>query len=164
MSVEVACAQTSLGKLCAAVREREVLLLHTEDFLARTSLPGIAEPAAGGDLAASLLEELQEYLCGERRVFSYRPRLPEEGVSSRVFREVLRIPYGEVTTYGQLARRTGLGPRAVGRILGRNPVLVLIPCHRVVGSRSLGGYALGAERKRLLLMIEGALTKFNRTL
>ena len=72
--------------------------------------------------------------------------------------ELQRIPYGETLSYGQLAQRLGSpgGSRAVGLANGRNPVGIVVPCHRVVGSAgSLTGYGGGLERKRLLLDLEG---------
>jgi methylated-DNA-[protein]-cysteine S-methyltransferase len=71
----------------------------------------------------------------------------------------MQVPYGQTTTYGDLARRLGAGtdPRDVGGAVGRNPLCILIPCHRVVGSTgSLTGYAGGLHRKRELLRIEQA--------
>jgi methylated-DNA-[protein]-cysteine S-methyltransferase len=80
-----------------------------------------------------------------------------------VWDELLTIPYGSTTTYGEVARRlsarTGRteSPRAVGSAVGRNPILVMVPCHRVVGaSGSLTGYAAGIDRKGRLLRLEGA--------
>lgn len=74
-----------------------------------------------------------------------------------VYRAVLSIPWGEIRTYKELARRLGRGsPRTVGRALGRNPLLLFIPCHRVVGSRGeTGGYLAGKEVKEKLLRHEG---------
>ena len=75
----------------------------------------------------------------------------------RVWREIARIPRGQTITYRELANRTGLptGVRAAGAATGRNPISLLVPCHRVVGSDgSLTGYAGGLERKRALLALE----------
>ena len=71
-----------------------------------------------------------------------------------------RVPFGEVTTYGALAAKAGKpkAARAVGTIMNRNPVPIVLPCHRVVGANgSLVGYAGGLERKQTLLRLEGAL-------
>jgi methylated-DNA-[protein]-cysteine S-methyltransferase len=77
-----------------------------------------------------------------------------------VWDELLRIPLGRTVTYGYVAERVGGGavPRATGHAIGRNPVGVIVPCHRVIGSNgSLTGYAGGIERKRALLLHEGVL-------
>ena len=73
----------------------------------------------------------------------------------RVWRALLRVPAGETVAYGELARRIGCGsPRAVGRAAGANPLMGLIPCHRLVGASGLGGFAWGAAAKRRLLRAE----------
>jgi methylated-DNA-[protein]-cysteine S-methyltransferase len=77
----------------------------------------------------------------------------------RVWQLISGVPYGQTTTYGDLAREMGAGtePRDVGAAVGRNPLCVLIPCHRVVGATGkLTGYAGGLDRKRALLEIEHA--------
>ena len=75
----------------------------------------------------------------------------------RVWRALREIPYGQTVTYGQLAKKLGSAARAVGVAVGRNPVSILIPCHRVVGADgSLTGYAGGLENKKRLLRLEGA--------
>ena len=88
------------------------------------------------------------------------PRLAPRGSEfrQRVWRLLLEIPYGEVTTYGALAKKLGssLSAQAVGGAVGHNPISILIPCHRVVGSDgSLTGYAGGIEKKAALLRLEG---------
>jgi methylated-DNA-[protein]-cysteine S-methyltransferase len=79
----------------------------------------------------------------------------------RVWRALQDIPYGETTSYGEIARHIGppADPRAVGQANGRNPISIIVPCHRVIGADgSLTGYGGGLERKRLLLDLEaGAL-------
>ncbi len=102
---------------------------------------------------------LEEYFEGKREDFE----LPTDlvGVPSfqaHVLRELERVPYGSVETYGELARRIGKprAARAVGGALNRNPVPIVIPCHRIVGSTgSLTGYGGGLDRKRALLQLEG---------
>ena len=75
--------------------------------------------------------------------------------------ELARVPYGEVTTYGELAAKRAEHPRAaraVGTVMNRNPIPIVLPCHRVVGSSgSLTGYGGGLERKEALLRLEGAI-------
>lgn len=113
----------------------------------------------------SILEEtrrwLDSYFNGEEPGFT--PPLAPFGTlfQRRVWHELLSIPYGETVTYGDIARRINCdSAQAVGGAVGRNPIAIIIPCHRVVGSNgSLTGYAYGLERKRQLLLLEQK--KFN---
>lgn len=85
--------------------------------------------------------------------------IPEKGFTASVWRQIARIPYGEVRSYGRIARalRRPQASRAVGQACGRNPVPLVIPCHRVVASNgSLGGFSAGLEIKEKLLHLEGA--------
>jgi methylated-DNA-[protein]-cysteine S-methyltransferase len=103
--------------------------------------------------------QLEEYFEGAREDFDLPADLT--GVppfQARVLHELARVPFGQVTTYGALARTIGnpRAARAVGGALNRNPVPIVLPCHRVVGSTgSLVGYGGGLERKRALLSLEG---------
>jgi len=103
--------------------------------------------------------QLREYFAGGRREFDVPVDLSACSAFGRgVLTEIRRIPFGEVASYGEVARRVGRpgAARAVGGALGRNPVPILVPCHRVVGSgRSLGGFTGGLARKRRLLRLEG---------
>lgn len=105
--------------------------------------------------------QLDEYFAGKRKDFELALdlRLARE-FGRAVLEELARVPYGELTTYGTLATRAGRprAARAVGTVMNRNPVPIVLPCHRVVGSTgSLVGYAGGLDRKRMLLELEGAL-------
>jgi methylated-DNA-[protein]-cysteine S-methyltransferase len=104
--------------------------------------------------------ELDEYFEGRRHEFDLPVDLRGRTDFSRlVLEQLARVPYGEVTTYGSLAARSGRpkAARAVGTIMNRNPIPIILPCHRVVGSTgSLVGYGGGLERKRLLLDLEHA--------
>jgi methylated-DNA-[protein]-cysteine S-methyltransferase len=103
--------------------------------------------------------QLHEYLAGTRTSFALATALAGDGFHRRVWDRLGSIPYGETTTYGEIARELG-DPglaRAVGGAVGHNPLSVVIPCHRVLGSDGrLTGYAGGLERKRFLLRLEGA--------
>jgi methylated-DNA-[protein]-cysteine S-methyltransferase len=104
--------------------------------------------------------ELDEYFSRRRRVFDLSldlRALPQFTVS--ILEELARVPYGETTTYGDLARRVGrpTAARAVGTVMNRNRIPIVLPCHRVVGSSGdLTGYAGGLDRKLTLLELEGA--------
>ena len=106
-------------------------------------------------------QELDDYFEGRRRHFDIGvDLLPLGPVHQAVLERLAQVPYGDVTTYGALAARAGRprAARAVGTVMNRNPVPIVLPCHRVVGSSGkLVGYAGGLDRKRLLLQLEGAL-------
>lgn len=99
---------------------------------------------------------LDAYFAGERPGVAGLPLAPRgTAFQLRVWDALLAIPYGETRTYGELAAALGSSPRAVGAAVGRNPISVIVPCHRILGADgSLTGYAGGLERKRALLEIE----------
>lgn len=106
--------------------------------------------------------ELREYFAGRRRGFDVPVDLRGTPFQIRVWNALRAIPWGETLSYGDLAGRMGRkeAVRAVAAAVGRNPVSIIVPCHRVVGrDGSLTGYAGGLERKRALLDMEGALVK-----
>lgn len=106
---------------------------------------------------ASLVGELEEYFVGTRRDFDLEVRFTGTEFQCRVWRELMRIPYGATISYGELARRVGnpKGVRAVAMANAVNPISILVPCHRVIGSDgTLTGYGGGLEAKRILLNLE----------
>ncbi len=103
--------------------------------------------------------QLREHFAGERTQFDLPLAPPGTPFQRRVWDELRRIPYGSTATYGEIAERLGdpLCVRAVGVANGRNPIAVVVPCHRVIGSDGkLRGYAGGIERKQQLLALEHA--------
>jgi len=126
--------------------------------LARIAGPAVLRSPRAIDAAQ---RELDQYFAGRRRAFDLSldlRGLPAFTVS--VLRELARVPYGHTTTYGALAERVGRprAARAVGTVMNRNRIPIVLPCHRVVGSSGdLVGYAGGLERKVALLELEGAL-------
>jgi len=101
--------------------------------------------------------QLGEYFAGDRREFDLALRLEGTDFQRRVWKVLTEIPYGETWSYGQLAKRIDnpKGFRAVGLANGRNPISILVPCHRVIGANgSLTGYGGGVERKQWLLAHE----------
>jgi methylated-DNA-[protein]-cysteine S-methyltransferase len=120
------------------------LELAFEDVQRVTSIPGVRA-------------QLDEYLSGERRSFA----LPLDlSLASRFGKRVLgaltEVPFGDLITYGALAARVTSYPRAVGGAVGRNPIPIVIPCHRVVAAGgAIGGFGGGLERKYFLLGLEG---------
>lgn len=102
-------------------------------------------------------QELREYIEGKRDRFSVPMRSVGTEFQRKVWEEIARIPFGETITYSELAERSGApsAVRAAGTATGRNPLSIVIPCHRVAGKNGgLGGYAGGLERKRRLLALE----------
>jgi methylated-DNA-[protein]-cysteine S-methyltransferase len=119
---------------------------------------GAPDAPQGDALAtASAAIQLEQYFAGERTEFELDIEPAGTPFERRVWQEVRAIPYGETASYAQIARRIGRPSacRAVGRANGHNPIAVVVPCHRVVGSDgSLTGYAGGIEMKRALLDLE----------
>jgi len=104
---------------------------------------------------ASVREQVGEYERGERRTFDVEVEFPS-GLRGAVMRRMVAIPYGETRTYGDLAEELGSAGQAVGQACGANPVPIVVPCHRVVGADSLGGFSSkgGVAAKRTLLAFE----------
>jgi methylated-DNA-[protein]-cysteine S-methyltransferase len=117
----------------------------------------------GSALLAEAHRQLTEYFAGERREFRLPLRPAGTDFQRRVWDVLATVPWGTTTTYGALAARLGLPPgasRAVGAANGANPLPIVLPCHRVVGSDgTLTGYAGGLERKARLLRLEHVATE-----
>jgi methylated-DNA-[protein]-cysteine S-methyltransferase len=109
-------------------------------------------------LLRQAVRQLQEYFQGQRQVFTLPLTPPGTPFQQRVWQELQHIPFGTTLTYRELAQRLGMPQvaRAVGHANGRNPLAIVIPCHRLIGSDGrLHGYAGGLDRKRRLLQHEG---------
>lgn len=152
---------TPLGSIAIAEEDGAIVALdwHMMDGRATDKLPG--RPTATTPLLRRAADQLAEYFAGQRRIFDL-PLAPEgSDFQQRVWRRMAKIPYGKTMTYGDLAHAIGSAPRAVGGACGRNPIAIVIPCHRVIGgSGALTGYsgAGGVNTKQFLLELEGALT------
>lgn len=109
------------------------------------------------ELFTRTIREVEEFAAGERQEFNVEKSAAGTCFQLQVWQEIAAIPYGETVTYGEIARRVGspAAVRAVGTAAGRNPLCLIVPCHRVIGSSGeLTGYAGGIERKRRLLELE----------
>jgi len=142
----------------------ELMLVAGPDGLRAVHLPD-RHVTPGADWVEDLLglapaaEQLAAYFAGERREFDLPLAPPGTPFDHAVWGLLQAIPYGETRSYGELALRLGRPERvrAVGRANARNPVAIVVPCHRVVGADgALVGYAGGLERKRALLALERA--------
>jgi methylated-DNA-[protein]-cysteine S-methyltransferase len=104
-----------------------------------------------------VIEQLDAYFAGDLKKFDVQLTMAGTDFQRRVWTELQQIPYGETISYGELAERLGrpTASRAVGMANGRNPISIIVPCHRVIGSTgSLTGYGGGLPRKRYLLSFE----------
>lgn len=106
----------------------------------------------------STKQQLEEYFEGKRKIFDMPIGLGGTDFQRRVWMEVANIPFGQTTTYMKIAQKLGnpAAIRAVGAAIGANPILVILPCHRILGSDgNLTGYASGLNKKKALLEMEG---------
>ena len=140
-----------VGSLHVAVEGGHVTALFTAEHSRHAPAPA---PRDG--IFDAVRQQLEEYFAGVRRTFEL-PLAPRgTAFEQAVWRRLTRIPFGETVTYGQLAAELGSAARAVGRANGRNPISIIVPCHRVIGANgSLTGYAGGLATKQKLLEHEG---------
>ena len=139
-----------------------VALEAADGAVVRVDLYADGEPAREpeGPVLRRAAHQIREYLAGTRRAFDVPLRRPPDATpfQHRVWDALLAIPPGETRTYGELATTLGTSARAVGGACRRNPLPILVPCHRVIGSNGgLTGYGGGLPRKRALLELEKAL-------
>jgi methylated-DNA-[protein]-cysteine S-methyltransferase len=141
----------------------ELLLAGDEQGLRRVSMSpfGVdAEWTREDEFFDAAREQLEQYFRGDRHEFDLPLKLDGNSFELSVWDALREIPYGETVSYGHIARELGHPdtPRAVGAANGRNPVAIVVPCHRVIGADgSLTGYGGGLERKRFLLDLEAGV-------
>ncbi len=155
-------------KVCRTIDSPVGLLTLAGDASALTNLRMVDQrhPPAGGDewqpddrAFPDAVEQLDAYFGGTLTAFDLELRLDGTDFQRQVWAALLEIPYGETWSYGELAAHIGKpnASRAVGLANGKNPIGIVVPCHRVIGaSGSLTGYGGGLERKRALLDLERA--------
>lgn len=154
--------ETSWGFVAAVANERGLLRLRFAMPTRARALAaaGLERAGAETDLLAAVRGELERYFRGERVALDFPVDLADIGsFHRRVLLAARQIPYGETRSYGSLARHVGPsgGARAVGQAMARNPVPLVIPCHRVVGADGrLVGFGGGIGLKRRLLELESA--------
>lgn len=153
-------ASTPLGRVLVVSAVGKLVGLHFDGH-ART--PAVAECGSGSDEILSLVgDQLDEYFRGSRTRFDLPVRLLGTPFQIEVWSALLDIPYGRTSTYAQVAVTIGRprAARAVGAANGRNPISIVVPCHRLVGADGgLTGYGWGLDRKRKLLELEGAVPR-----
>ena len=149
-----------IGELFVAATDRGLARISffpdgMEETLARTFGPRVLRSPLD-----EVRRELDEYFEGNRRAFDLPLDLRVAPFHAAVLAELARVPYGETDTYGSLAAKAGKprAARAVGTVMNRNPIPIVLPCHRIVGANgSLTGYAGGLDVKLQLLQLEGAM-------
>jgi methylated-DNA-[protein]-cysteine S-methyltransferase len=156
-------ADSPVGDLLVAVTERGLcrIAYRPDDALDELSADFGVRVLRMPKRVDRVRRELDEYFAGTRRDFDLETDLsPVPAFQREVLRALARVPFGQVTTYGALAAQVGRprAARAVGGAMNRNPIPIVLPCHRVVGSNGkLVGYAGGLDRKEALLRLEGAV-------
>lgn len=143
-----------VGSLTLAGTGRTLMHLRMAD---QSHEPDRSTWVHDGDAFADVVEQLSMYFAGEPVEFDVAITLGGTEFQRRVWAALRTIPYGQTRTYGQIAEQIGSpsGSRAVGMANGRNPVAIIVPCHRVIGaSGALTGYGGGVDRKRALLDLE----------
>jgi methylated-DNA-[protein]-cysteine S-methyltransferase len=151
---------TPLGPMVAIADDGSLACVDfTDARYARTIAPGWREDPRSPILTACA-HQLGDYFAGRRNAFELRLAPGGTPFQRRVWNEIARIPYGETVSYAELAARAGApgAARAAGAATGRNPLAIVVPCHRVIGTRgALTGYAGGMDRKARLLALESAV-------
>jgi methylated-DNA-[protein]-cysteine S-methyltransferase len=143
-----------IGPLALAGHGRVLINLRMVD---QTHEPSRADWVRDDRAFPDAVEQLEAYFAGERTDFDLELNLVGSEFQRRVWQALLTIPYGETRSYGEVADQIGASgaARAVGLANGRNPIAIIVPCHRVIGaSGSLTGYGGGLDRKRSLLELE----------
>ena len=111
---------------------------------------------ADPELTRNAARQITEYFAGRRQVFSLPLAAAGTPYQQQVWKALAEIPFGQTRTYGQIAHSLQSGPRAVGNANGANPIALIVPCHRVIGTNgTLTGFAFGAQMKQRLLEHEG---------
>ena len=146
-----------IGPLTLVAADGALCGLYLEGHIRRPDRAAFGDPA-GTDFEAAE-EQLEQYFAGQRTEFTVPTLIAGTDFQRRVWGLLVQIPYGQTRTYAQLAETIGdrALSRAIGAANGRNPISIIVPCHRLIGSDgSLTGYAGGLERKRYLLELEAA--------
>ncbi len=148
--------------MIVSTRLGELTLVASDNALAGVYFPHhwvkpmpLGERVTSDPVLSEAARQLDEYLSGERTSFDLPTTLTGDDFQQRVWSRLNDIPYGATSTYGEIAAEVGDHAQRVGKVVGQNPLSIVIPCHRVVGKNgSLTGYAGGLKRKQLLLDLE----------
>lgn len=154
--------ETKLGELTLVASESALVGVYFPDHQPAPRLPAAEEAGAEGgakDILDRAAREIRAYVAGEEKSFTVRIAFEGTELQQDVWRALQAIPRGETRTYGELAAAIGKpgAPRAIGQQVARNPLSIIVPCHRVLAAGGrLNGFAGGIERKAALLALENA--------
>ena len=125
-------------------------------FLTKINLVDNAGEELRDDVGEEVKRQLSGYFAGKLKIFDLPIRLNGKGFCLKVWESMRAIPYGKTVTYGELASMAGSEKayRSAGSCAGKNPIPIIVPCHRVVASNGLGGFGLGLDVKKYLLALE----------
>ncbi|MDX1932145.1 MAG: methylated-DNA--[protein]-cysteine S-methyltransferase [Capsulimonadales bacterium] len=157
MTTFYAYTESPIGRLLLTADEEALTGLYMNDSATALRTAPDAVERDDHPILAEARRQIAEYFTGSRRTFDLPLRTEGTPFQRRVWEELKAIPYGETISYGELARRIGdpNASRAVGMANGRNPISIIVPCHRVIGANQrLTGYGGGLERKATLLTLE----------
>ena len=152
--------ETPVGPLLIFADEEYLREIRFDDSNAHTESCRAATSKSGRRLLNQAVCQLEEYFAGTLRTFALPLQPAVNEFQQCVRNELLKIPWGTAVSYSEIARRIGRpsAARAVGAANGKNPIPIVVPCHRVIGANgSLTGFGGGLDRKRTLLQLEGTL-------
>jgi methylated-DNA-[protein]-cysteine S-methyltransferase len=151
-----AIVSTRIGDLTLVASDNALVGVYFPHHWVKPAPSTLGEQVSPTDpVIAEAARQLDEYLAGERTSFDLPTVLRGDEFQRRVWSILEEIPYGETSSYGEIAARLGETAQAVGKAVGQNPLSIVVPCHRVVGRNgSLTGYAGGLKRKQFLLDLE----------
>jgi methylated-DNA-[protein]-cysteine S-methyltransferase len=150
-----------IGSLLLAATAEGICGIYFEEhkhFKGKDGWQRASTQSAAWNYLQATAQQLDEYFAGQRTVFDVRLDMTGTAFQRSVWDELTAIPFGASVSYAQHAQRLGnpKALRAVGSAIGKNPVSIIVPCHRVIGtSGAVTGYAGGVQRKRFLLALEG---------
>lgn len=142
--------KTDLGEILISEEDCKISKIIFSDFL-------LIEKLEETPLIKSTFQQITEYLNGKRKDFDLPLLMNGTPYQQKVWDEILKIPYGETASYKDIAIRSGNpnGSRSVGNAVGKNSLLIVVPCHRIIRSNgNLGGFACGLDKKRKLMTLE----------
>ncbi len=149
--------ETALGKVVTIIGKNGLKMVHIHSAQNKDKFTLPTGCVRNAEKLSEAKKQILEYLDGNRNNFDLPLCLEGTNFQLKVWSELRKIPYGQTASYGEIAKRVGVAgaSRAVGTACGRNPLAIVIPCHRVVASGGkIGGFASGLDVKRKLLQVE----------